>query len=110
MFKLFSAMEYVHMQGVAHRDLKPENLLLSSEDTFDVKIIDFGLSKKFRDDRLKAKSSQVGTPLYVAPEVLDGKYNLILQVGSHWNVITGPWGVSCTYYSAARPPFSLRIS
>jgi len=50
-------------------------LLLSSEDTFDVKIIDFGLSKKFRDDRLKAKSSQVGTPLYVAPEVLDGRYS-----------------------------------
>lgn len=48
--------------------------MLSSADTFDVKIIDFGLSKKFRDERLQAKSSQVGTPLYVAPEVLDGKY------------------------------------
>jgi calcium-dependent protein kinase len=73
MYKLFSAMEYVHQQGIAHRDLKPENLLLT-EDKEDIKIIDFGLSKKYRDNKLKARSSQVGTPLYVAPEVLDGKF------------------------------------
>lgn len=56
MFKLFSAMEYVHQQEIAHRDLKPENLLLT-EDKQDIKIIDFGLSKKYIDTKLKARSS-----------------------------------------------------
>lgn len=36
-----------------HRDLKPENILLSSnEDSTDIKIIDFGLSKKLKESGL----------------------------------------------------------
>ena len=75
MSKLFSALEYVHEQGIAHRDMKPENLLLTSEDTFDIKIIDFGLSKKIDDKNMKVKEGLVGTPLYVAPEAQEGKYD-----------------------------------
>lgn len=38
----------MHDQGVTHRDLKPENLMLvSPDDDFDIRIIDFGLSKKY---------------------------------------------------------------
>jgi serine/threonine protein kinase len=49
MAKLFSACAYMHSKGIAHRDLKPENLLLSStEINAEIKIIDFGLSKKLR--------------------------------------------------------------
>ena len=43
------------------------------EESMDVKIIDFGSSKKF-EGKLKENQGQVGTPLYLAPEVLDGKY------------------------------------
>ncbi len=50
MKKLFSACAYMHEKGIAHRDLKPENLLLSSLDNnAEIKIIDFGLSKKLRN-------------------------------------------------------------
>jgi calcium-dependent protein kinase len=49
MKKLFSACAYMHSKGIAHRDLKPENLLLSNSDiNAEIKIIDFGLSKKLR--------------------------------------------------------------
>ena len=46
MEKLFRGVSYIHSKGILHRDLKPENLLLSSENN-EIKIIDFGLSKKF---------------------------------------------------------------
>ena len=51
MRKLFSAIAYIHHQGVMHRDLKPENILfLNNEDDTDIKIIDFGLSKKLKEN------------------------------------------------------------
>jgi serine/threonine protein kinase len=52
MKKLFSAISYIHSKAIAHRDLKPENLLLSSSlGDAEIKIIDFGLSKKFRSSK-----------------------------------------------------------
>jgi serine/threonine protein kinase len=72
MSKLFSAISYIHLEGIAHRDLKPQNLLLVKDGSFDIKIIDFGLSKKYGNEK-QGKQEEVGTPLYVAPEVLDGK-------------------------------------
>lgn len=52
MRKLFSAIAYIHNQGVMHRDLKPENILFSTndDDDTDIKIIDFGLSKKLKEN------------------------------------------------------------
>jgi calcium-dependent protein kinase len=64
------------MNKIAHRDLKPENVMFSESKNFEeIKIIDFGLSKSY-DGRSKGQDSIVGTPYYVAPEVLNGKYGL----------------------------------
>jgi len=66
-FQILSAVDYLHANGIAHRDLKPENLLSSGDgDEEVVKIIDFGLSKKFGDEKLV---TSVGSPGYV------GQYN-----------------------------------
>jgi calcium-dependent protein kinase len=48
MWKIISAVKHLHDHGVCHRDLKPENFLFvdKSSDS-ELKIIDFGLSKKF---------------------------------------------------------------
>lgn len=45
MKQLLSAIAYCHNKQIVHRDLKPENLLLCKKDSFDVKVIDFGLSR-----------------------------------------------------------------
>lgn len=70
MKKLFQAINHCHSNNVAHRDLKPENIMYT-EDGEDIKIIDFGLSKliQAKQDSMK---TLVGTPYYVAPEVLLG--------------------------------------
>lgn len=58
-----------------HRDIKPENFLFKTKDPeSDVKIIDFGLSKKFGDP-LSTMHSIVGTPLYIAPEVIKKNFS-----------------------------------
>ncbi|KAJ9510622.1 hypothetical protein QJQ45_027499 [Haematococcus lacustris] len=54
-------------QGVCHRDLKLENILLDGRHAPQVKICDFGYSKSDQDSNPK---STVGTPAYIAPEVL----------------------------------------
>ena len=60
------------MTGICHRDLKPENFLfLSKDENSELKLIDFGLSNKFGTGKfLGNMSTVVGTPYYVAPEIL----------------------------------------
>lgn len=37
----------MHEQGVCHRDLKPDNIMINPDDKYKIKIIDFGISRKF---------------------------------------------------------------
>lgn len=73
-FKIISAIVHCHSLGIVHRDLKPENILFENKSQFsDIKIIDFGLSRKYLNE--EDLHSVVGSPFYVAPEVLDGVYD-----------------------------------
>jgi calcium-dependent protein kinase len=76
--KLLKAINHCHTNNVAHRDIKPENILYANrESVAEIKLIDFGLSKlnPAGGGKLKKLDTVVGTPYYVAPEVLEGKYN-----------------------------------
>lgn len=66
-------VEACHSLGVIHRDLKPENFLLANrDDDLSLKAIDFGLSVFFKPGQVF--SDVVGSPYYVAPEVLRKHY------------------------------------
>ena len=72
--QILSALAYCHRNGVCHRDLKLENFCLEDKtENARIKMIDFGLSSSF-DESLPMTDS-CGTLYYVAPEVLQGKYN-----------------------------------
>lgn len=67
---VLEGVAHLHRCGVAHRDLKLENLLLNDpSDITSVKITDFGLSRRMRQDR--GMQTVCGTPMYVSPEALN---------------------------------------
>eukprot|EP01018_Ginkgo_biloba_P021899 Gb_04848 [translate_table: standard] len=69
---LMEAVSYCHSRGVVHRDVKPENIVkLNNTAASPIKLVDFGYAAQFVPGR-KLKG-MVGTPFYVAPEVLEGK-------------------------------------
>lgn len=79
MQKLLQAITHCHSLKIAHRDIKPENVMIGKSK--EIKLIDFGLSKRSKKGASKMKTV-VGTPYYVAPEVLQGKYSYECDVWS----------------------------
>ncbi|KAJ3321216.1 MAP microtubule affinity-regulating kinase 1 [Blyttiomyces sp. JEL0837] len=69
MSQIVSALEFCHGIGIVHRDLKAENLLLADDGT--IKISDFGLSNMFNVG--STLSTFCGSPVYSAPELIEGK-------------------------------------
>ena len=67
--QIISSLEYLHKKNICHRDIKPENILLTEK--LDAKLTDFGLSRYFKKNELL--NSSCGSPIYAAPEMLEGK-------------------------------------
>ena len=69
------AMRYLHAHGIVHRDLKPDNVLTDSN--YYPRVCDFGLSRCFpvslTNSMQLTMTGQLGTPLYMAPEILRGE-------------------------------------
>jgi len=72
--QLAQAVGYAHQRGLIHRDIKPANVLI--EDTADgprVRLVDFGLARPVGDGSHNTATGNIlGTPGYLAPEVLSG--------------------------------------
>eukprot|EP00747_Dinoflagellata_sp_TGD_P148505 gnl/TRDRNA2_/TRDRNA2_176928_c3_seq5.p1 gnl/TRDRNA2_/TRDRNA2_176928_c3~~gnl/TRDRNA2_/TRDRNA2_176928_c3_seq5.p1 ORF type:complete len:523 (+),score=148.64 gnl/TRDRNA2_/TRDRNA2_176928_c3_seq5:44-1570(+) len=95
---MFRGIFYCHESHICHRDLKPENFLFTTKDPIEkssLKIIDFGLACKFDKDQVL--TTKAGTPYYVAPQVLAGKYD---QASDLWSLGVIMYVVLCGY-----PPF-----
>lgn len=67
------ALRYLHEQGILHYDIKPQNILIDKD--FYPHVCDFGLSKCFStaltNSMKLSMSGNVGTPLYMAPELYE---------------------------------------
>merc|ERR1712232_1297782 len=88
----------MHENHVCHRDLKPENFIFSTKEPIEktlLKIIDFGLSCSFKEGQVL--TTKAGTPYYVAPQVLAGKYD---HQSDLWSLGVIMYVLLCGY-----PPF-----
>jgi len=85
MHAILQSVAHMHERGIVHRDLKPENILIDFSDdgaTSSIKMIDFGLARPdSRQQTLMTRpnltrfKSRVGTPYYIAPEVIRKDYS-----------------------------------
>ena len=93
---LLDVLGYAFSRNFIHRDLKPSNIMFDSAG--DLKLIDFGFAKNYKTTELK---SQVGSPWYIAPEILKGKP--YTQACDNWSL-----GVMLYIMLFAEPPFKGR--
>jgi predicted Ser/Thr protein kinase len=89
------ALSAVHAAGVVHRDLKPGNVMIANGEPV---VIDFGIAQVPDSTRLTQTGMFMGTPGYLAPEVIEGKPS-----GPASDVHS--WGATVAFAATGRPPF-----
>ncbi|MBM4036137.1 MAG: hypothetical protein FJ291_30760 [Planctomycetes bacterium] len=88
-----SALAAAHEAGVVHRDIKPSNIMVNSRG--EVRVTDFGLAKRLeRDKDITEAGQSLGTPSYVAPELVsglpvDGRADLYSLGTAAFHLLTG---------------------
>lgn len=94
--QMASGLRHLHKLGIVYRDLKPENCLLDNKGN--LVLTDFGLSKDISENEEGCRSI-IGTPEYMAPEILKGEeYGFPVD----W------WSLGCVIYDmmSGKPPFT----
>ncbi len=92
---LAEAVAAVHACGVLHRDIKPSNVLMEGRSPV---LIDFGLARVADDPRLTLTGWLLGTPGYLAPEILHGE-DATPASDLH------SWAATVAYAASGEPPF-----
>jgi len=98
--EIFVALEHIQSLGYVYRDLKPENIILDEEGH--CKVVDFGFSTSLRHSSSGKLHTTCGTPAYLAPEILDGKFtNGYTEIVDWWS-----FGILIYELLTGKTPFS----
>jgi len=85
-------LEELHERNIVYRDLKPENVMLDNQGY--LKLIDFGIAKKLEEGKTRT-FTMIGTPHYMAPEVMRGHgYGTEVDI---WSVGVMAFEFTCGY-------------
>jgi mitogen-activated protein kinase kinase kinase ANP1 len=105
--QILMGLEYLHQNKVVHRDIKPANILV--DDRGHVKLADFGASKEWvgnaekRNGKKFSGGALVGTPYYMAPEVVSSDKGNVGFPSDIWSV-----GCSVLELLTGKPPWKSR--
>jgi predicted Ser/Thr protein kinase len=94
---LAEALAAIHAAGIVHRDLKPGNVMLADGHPV---VIDFGIAHVADATRLTQTGMVMGTPGYLAPEVIEG------QPSSGASDVHS-WGATVAYAASGRSPYGV---
>ncbi|GIH24852.1 hypothetical protein Aph01nite_31620 [Acrocarpospora phusangensis] len=92
---LAEALVAVHRAGVVHRDLKPANVIIADGEPY---VIDFGIAYALDSAAVTASGAVVGTPGYLAPEILEGR-----ETGPAADVFA--WAATMAFAATGRQPY-----
>eukprot|EP01066_Platyproteum_vivax_P012161 Platyproteum_vivax@DN5525_c0_g1_i1.p1 len=93
---VLQALHYLHKQKKIHRDVKASNIVLKRDGS--TLLTDFGIAAQL-ENSLARKTTQIGTPYWMAPEVIQGKegYNAKADI---WSL-----GITCIEMAEGKPPY-----
>jgi len=92
---LAESLQAIHASGVIHRDLKPGNVMMFNGKPV---MIDFGIAQAADDLRLTQTGLVIGTPGYLAPELIEGE--MVSESADWWG-----WAATVAYAATGRRPF-----
>jgi serine/threonine protein kinase len=92
---LAESLQAIHAAGVIHRDLKPGNVMMCNGKPV---MIDFGIAQAADDLRLTQTGLVIGTPGYLAPELIEGE--MVSQSADWWG-----WAATAAFAATGRRPF-----
>jgi NIMA (never in mitosis gene a)-related kinase len=93
-YQMVLILKLCHSESISHRDIKPDDIFLDSQ--LNIKLGDFGFSASVIDHQAR---SFVGTPFYMAPEIIDSQeYNFSCNI----------WSLGCIIYQLMLRKLTLR--
>ncbi len=97
--QLGRGLDALHERRIVHRDVKPSNVLLDGRRT--AALTDFGLARAADSTRLTRTGQVIGTPYYIAPELIEG---------AEATIASDTYALGCVLYEclAGAPPFTGR--